>query len=184
MCKWRDFKSSFNKCLSLALREINSGTNSPAHNCATEVTVKGFRIIRLNPNNQQPNKTNALSYFQGDKMSDHAEAWSRTLFSLSLPSALMPTYLYSSKLKKKRKEKIFPLALVFSGLSPSCSSVKKRIPKTGCNSLLSIKIILSFQSWSPYFPHLSSTLQNIRSFLCIVLDYFTNTANQRKHTSE
>lgn len=113
-------------------------------------------------------------------MSDHVESWSRSLFPLSFPSALMTTYLYSSKLKYKEKK--FPLAFVFSGLSTSCSSVKKCIPRTGCNSLLSIKIILSLQSWSPYFPHLSSTLQNIFSFLCI--DYFTNTANQRKHTSE
>lgn len=92
MCQWRNFKGSFNKSLSLALREMNTGTNSPAaHNCITEIIVKGFHIIRLNPNNKWPDKTNALWYFQEDRMSYHVESWSRSIFPLSLPSALMPT---------------------------------------------------------------------------------------------
>lgn len=87
MCQWRNFKSSFNKCLSLALREMNTGTNSPAaHNCVKEITVKGFYIIRLNPNNQikpMPCDTSRETE-QVTMLSHEAEAYSPYLFPLPL----------------------------------------------------------------------------------------------------
>lgn len=71
-----------------------------------KLTVKGFYMMRLNPNNQCSNKANALSYFQEERVSDqcplcisHACIGCIHLISIPSPTANLPLFFQAYKKK-------------------------------------------------------------------------------------
>lgn len=80
-------------------------------------------------------------------------------------------------------KKSFPLALLFSEF-PTCSSVKKCIPKTDRNSLLSIKKPLCFQSCFSVFSTLQFSTSEHTSFFVhsITLFYWCSGQQIREGT--